>query len=197
LRSVTRERYQLNTNNDKLNRALNEEKRLREQEKKEHEHIVKDIVRSKESKTETGKPTEAFLITENARFRQENDRLSSAASSSQTPISQTSPPSSYSPGSIFNPRNRPLSPVPSRTTCLSEEEKKNENIRKTYITVKKRFDNLHAASVNVSRCTQGMDLTSSGEFGQYVRQLGRVLEEDGNEMGQAMVARRREDGDAK
>jgi len=67
---------------------------------------------------------------------------------------------------------------PFRSTAAVEEQKV-DNIRKTYATIKRRFDMLHSVAVNLSTCTRSMEASTFGEFGQYLRQLRAVLEEDG------------------
>jgi hypothetical protein len=201
VRSVIRERDQQgisldNSNRDRSDLAtkFEEQRRLREEEKKEHKRVVEDIIKMADAE----KPTKDFLVTENARLRQEVERLKSVALSTKNRAPAT-PPSSYPPGSIFNTSSQPratVSPAPSNSSS-NDEEKKEENIRKTYLTVKKRFDNLHSAAVKIRTCTQSMDLSSFGEFGQYVRQLRKALEDDGKEARQAMATRVRDEDDAK
>lgn len=70
------------------------------------------------------------------------------------------------------------SPAPS-SSISTDDEKKLDNIRKTYAKVKRRFDNLHSIAINITKCTRSMDLSSFGEFGQYLRKLKAALDEDG------------------
>ncbi|KAF1920430.1 hypothetical protein BDU57DRAFT_15215 [Ampelomyces quisqualis] len=75
-----------------------------------------------------------------------------------------------------------LSPVPSlcssSTTAGTEEDVKTENVRKTYIKVKRQLENLQAAASNLATCTQSMDLTSFGDFGREMKKLRNALEID-------------------
>jgi hypothetical protein len=84
-----------------------------------------------------------------------------------------------------------LSPAPSSHSSLSNEDQKAENLRRTYLKVKRRFDNLHSVCVNLATCTRSMDLSSFGEFGRYLDQLKAALEEDGQEKWPKEVENRR------
>lgn len=91
--------------------------------------------------------------------------------------------------------NRASSPSPSlsssQSTSASDAELRLVNIRKTYITVKKRYDNLHSVASNISTATRSWDYGSFGEFGQYLRQLKTALDENGpEEQGAAVTGSR-------
>jgi regulator of replication initiation timing len=85
-----------------------------------------------------------------------------------------------------------VSPVPSfsssQSTPASDAELRLVNVRKTYITVKKRYDNLHSVASNISTATRSWDYDSFGEFGTYLRQLKMALGENRSE-AQGAVAR--------
>ncbi|KAJ4384728.1 hypothetical protein N0V86_000330 [Didymella sp. IMI 355093] len=84
-----------------------------------------------------------------------------------------------------------LSPVPSlsssQSTSASDTELRLVNVRKTYITVKKRYDNLHSVASNISTATRSWDYDSFGEFGTYLRQLKMALDENRSEAQGAVV----------
>ncbi|KAF1946465.1 hypothetical protein EJ02DRAFT_450556 [Clathrospora elynae] len=171
MRVVVQDRDQLRIDLDssrtriaELARELEEQKRLRERDSEDHEVILNDIMRSNECKQTLGD----HLQQENMRLRTENENLHAAAISRSQSQSQSSA------------SNSTLSPAPS-SFSPSDEEKKVENIRKTYTKVKRRFDNLHSVAVNLATCTKSMNLSAFGEFGTYVRQLKTALEEDGME----------------
>jgi hypothetical protein len=55
---------------------------------------------------------------------------------------------------------------------------KSENIRKTYIKIKRRYDSLRSVAADLSAITVNMDLSSFGEFGKSLKQMKKALEED-------------------
>ncbi|KAF2641352.1 hypothetical protein P280DRAFT_549075 [Massarina eburnea CBS 473.64] len=71
---------------------------------------------------------------------------------------------------------RPLTP------SLSGEsnglQTRTDNVRKTYIKVKRRYDNLRSAAANIVQSTRGLDLTCFGEYGHYIKTLRNVLDEE-------------------
>jgi hypothetical protein len=73
-----------------------------------------------------------------------------------------------------------LSPTP---TVSSAEEMKVENVRKTYIKVKMRYDTLYSIAKHLHVSTKSMNLTNFGEFGGYLKQLSAVMEEVDQEGG--------------
>jgi hypothetical protein len=75
-----------------------------------------------------------------------------------------------------------LSPTPTASTA---EEMKVENVRKTYIKVKMRYDNLYSIAKHLHISTKGMNLTNFGEFGGYLKQLRNAMEEGDQEGGGA------------
>ncbi|KAF3033521.1 hypothetical protein E8E11_001103 [Didymella keratinophila] len=81
--------------------------------------------------------------------------------------------------------NERASPTPSMSssqlTSASDAEVRLANMRKTYITVKKRYDNLHSVVSNISTATRSWDYGSFGEFGAYLRQLKTALNDNGPE----------------
>lgn len=77
------------------------------------------------------------------------------------------------------PSPRSDSPAHSLSSAQSDADIRLANIRKTYITVKRRYDNLHSIAANISTVTQSWDHGSFGEFGSYLRQLKTALDENG------------------
>lgn len=76
----------------------------------------------------------------------------------------------------------------SQLTLASDADLKLANVRKTYIKVKKRYDNLHSVASNISTATRSWDYGSFGEFGAYLRQLKTALDENGAEEQGAVLA---------
>ncbi|KAF1843802.1 uncharacterized protein K460DRAFT_397022 [Cucurbitaria berberidis CBS 394.84] len=109
------------------------------------------------------------ILEENCRLVKENQTLTAVAGTSTTHRST-------------------LSPAPSSSAC-SNEEKKTENIRRTYVKVKRRFDHLHKAANDLATCTWSIDVSNFGEFGQYLKQLRTALDEDSSLEGQSFVVR--------
>ncbi|CAN9088125.1 unnamed protein product [Alternaria sp. RS040] len=199
LRAITRERDQqrieidnIRAMNDQLATELQEERCSREAERREHENIMEDVMKAKEPTSDAGKD---LLITENDRLRTENETLRAAAATRPPPMPQPAflpaPPSMFTPPSsqlsqsssypsIFT--SQAVSPAPSSPTpfapAVPTQERKEENVRKVYLRVKNQFDNLQLAASNLIKCTRGMEMSSFGQFGKYLRQLKTVLEED-------------------
>jgi hypothetical protein len=73
-----------------------------------------------------------------------------------------------------------FSPTPAAS---SAEETKVENVRKTYIRVKMRYDILYSIAKDLHISTNGMNLTNFGEFGGYLKQLRMTMEEVDQEGG--------------
>jgi hypothetical protein len=216
IQTVTRERDQLRIDIDNCNAAkgqlaqkLQEERVRRDEEKKEHERILEDVMKNKEAPTSD--PSNDHLVTENRRLQTENESLRAAVASARTPptprsasplvpsfpSSQPSQSSSYP--SIFasqpSPSFQPPSPPASSTNSsapATTNERKEENVRRTYIKLKRRFDNLHSAADNLTNSTRGMDLSSFGQFGKHLRQLRAALDEDGK-----TAAYKKDDDDVK
>ncbi|OAG24457.1 hypothetical protein CC77DRAFT_1091402 [Alternaria alternata] len=198
LRAITRYRDQqrieidnIRARNDQLATELQEERRLREAERREHENIMEDVMKAKEPTSDAAKD---LLITENGRLRTENETLRAAATGPPPMSRPAFPPA---PPSIFTPPSSQLSqsssypsifisqavsPAPSSPTpfapAVPTQERKEENVRKVYLRVKNQFDNLQLAASNLMKCTRGMELSNFGQFGKYLRQLKTVLEED-------------------
>ncbi|KAF1922635.1 uncharacterized protein M421DRAFT_352408 [Didymella exigua CBS 183.55] len=87
---------------------------------------------------------------------------------------RTPPPRSDSPAP---------SPSPLQSTSASHAELRLADIRKTYITVKRRYDNLHSVASDISTATRSWDYSSFGEFGTYLRQLKTALDVNRPEEG--------------
>ncbi|KZM22662.1 uncharacterized protein EKO05_0009728 [Ascochyta rabiei] len=75
--------------------------------------------------------------------------------------------------------DRSVSPVPSQSSITSHTEQRLANVRKTYVTVKRRYDSLRAVAINLSTTTRSWDYRNLGELGHYLRQMRAVLDESG------------------
>jgi hypothetical protein len=69
------------------------------------------------------------------------------------------------------------SPVPSQSSS-TDEERKEDNVRISYIKVKRQYDILRAAAKDLSECTRTLDLGNFGDFGRYMKRLRASLEGD-------------------
>lgn len=87
------------------------------------------------------------------------------------------------PSPAVDGRASPSPSVSSGLTSASGADLKLANIRKTYIMVKKRYDNLHSVASNISTAARGWDYGSFGEFGAYLKQLKTALDENGPKEG--------------
>lgn len=137
-----------------LQAQIEEEKRAHQNDQKCHDEIVSDILKSQPSKSD---PRIAELETANASLAQEVESLKAAVKTS---------------------RSQPtLSPVPSQAS--SDEEKREDNVRKMYIKTKRQYDIMHSVAQNLVSCTRSMDLSIFGEFGVYMKKLRGCLEGNG------------------
>ncbi|KAF1956533.1 hypothetical protein CC80DRAFT_504372 [Byssothecium circinans] len=68
--------------------------------------------------------------------------------------------------------------TPSPSAASSDSQTRDENLRKTFITVKRKYDNLHSTCENISTATRGMDLSSFGEFGRYVKTMRSTMNDE-------------------
>ncbi|CAO2656208.1 Nn.00g050110.m01.CDS01 [Neocucurbitaria sp. VM-36] len=141
-----------------------------EQVQTDHETILEDIIKAQDSEdnkhTQEVKEQMKTMKDENARLARENEILKAAATPSSLHRSTTSPaPSSVS----------------------SDKEQKTENIRRTYVKVKRRYDHLHKAANDLSMCTRSTDLSCFGEVGQCLKHLRTALEEDSHERQALLV----------
>lgn len=67
----------------------------------------------------------------------------------------------------------PSSSLPGRPA--TDEERKDDNVRKMYVKIKRQYDVLHAVANNLVTCTRSMDMSSFGEFGGYMRKMRSSL----------------------
>lgn len=146
----TIERGKLILELDELQVRYNQEMENRKADVKSHENILEDLLKSK-AENDGAQEQVASLQTGNARLLREVQNLRTAASARTT-----------------------LSPVPSVNS--SEEDKRDDNVRKMYIKTKRQHDVLHSAAKDLITCTRTMDLSSFGEFGKYMRKLRTCLE---------------------
>ncbi|KAL6705277.1 hypothetical protein ACN47E_007087 [Coniothyrium glycines] len=174
VRRVTKERDDLSheveilqARCDSLSAEQETLKRTHESIVNEHRNTLKSIAKNEETAAGHARQV-AELEMEKAQLTKECELLR-AISPSQTCPTILMP---------FSPA--PSSPS-SSSSLTAEEDKKAENLRKTYSKVKRRFDNLHAATMNLSKCTRGWDWSCHGEFGQYFQQMKAALEENGQD----------------
>lgn len=133
---------------------------------------VKAVGSSSKQDSSQPQPQLQQLRSENSKLRQENSRLRDAAAQQRLTPRHSPPPS----------HRATLSPAPSTSSSgvstSTEEERKMNNIRKTYTSVKLKFDRLRSIAKKLTLCTQSMDLSSFGEFGGHLKRLREALEEE-------------------
>jgi len=160
---------------------LQTERRLRNEEKSEHERTLEDVMNAKS----TPGPSANYLIDENARLRTENERLRAAADPFSSRSSQVTQAPAYP--SIFTPESSQASqavylpsPAPSSVNTPGEltDQQKAENLKRNYLNLNERNSRLKSAAEKLTNTTKGMDLTSFGEFGVYLRQMKTVMDSD-------------------
>ncbi|KAF2000444.1 hypothetical protein P154DRAFT_576121 [Amniculicola lignicola CBS 123094] len=77
----------------------------------------------------------------------------------------------------------PLSPNSSTIAGDDNLQTRIDNIRKTYITVKRRHDNLYSIAKDISVATRGWSPSFIGDLGVYLKQLRAILDEEGRQEG--------------
>lgn len=95
------------------------------------------------------------------------------SSSSSTWTSPTSSPSTTS-----------LPPTPSTSHFPQPDEQRLLNLRRTYITTKKRYDNLHSIAYHFVAVTRSWDVDSLGDVGFYLKGLRRCVGDDSEGKGE-------------
>jgi hypothetical protein len=151
-----------------------QEKRDRIQEQQSHAEVLNDILKPKAEEKGTSDDMEASK-KEIARLSAENVALKAKAASSQS--------------------RSTLSPVPS-STGSTDEDRREDNVRKIYIKTKRQYDVLLAVANNLITCTRAMDLTCFGEFGNYMVKLRKAIEGDNSTLNRlAPVVAKQDDDD--
>ena len=187
-----------NARNEQLTGELQAEKQLRKDEKAEHERILEDVMNTKSSSGSTNN----YLVQENQRLQAENESLRASAARKFTFTSSQVPQAPAYP-SIFTPESSQASqavylpsPAPSSITTPGEltDQQKAENLRKNYLNLNERNSRLKSAAEKLTNTTKGMDLTSFGEFGVYLRQMKTVMDNDAKK-GKEKKEEANKDGD--
>ncbi|KAI4633445.1 hypothetical protein J4E80_000811 [Alternaria sp. BMP 0032] len=164
---------------DQLIGELQSEKQLRKDEKAEHERILEDVMNTKGSANN-------YLVQENQRLQAENESLRASAARKFTFTSSQVPQAPSYP-SIFTPESSQASqavylpsPAPSSVNTPGEltDQQKAENLKRNYLNLNERNSRLKSAAEKLTNTTKGMDLTSFGEFGVYLRQMKTVMDTD-------------------
>jgi hypothetical protein len=93
---------------------------------------------------------------------------------SRIPISSSPTPSlSISASVLLTPTSNPQ----------DDELSRLRNVKRTYLSVKKKYDTIFAIAKDLTAASRGMKLEYFGEFGGYVRQLNRLVETNGEDGG--------------
>jgi len=122
----------------------------RKEDAKTHAEILDNILKSQPA-AECDTKVE-ILKTENARLVQELETLKAAATTLRSTIS----------------------PVPS--SVYSDEDKKEENVRKMFVATKRKYDILVSVAAELITYTRSMDLSCFGDFGKEIKRLRKALE---------------------
>jgi DNA repair exonuclease SbcCD ATPase subunit len=73
--------------------------------------------------------------------------------------------------------------VSTLTPPSSDLEQRTENVRKTYVRVKQKYDHIYAMAHKHVSLANGMNLSTFGEFGSSLKRLRRAVEERDNDGG--------------
>ncbi|KAI4634585.1 uncharacterized protein J4E92_008600 [Alternaria infectoria] len=183
---------------DQLIGELQSEKQLRKDEKAEHERILEDVMNTKGSANN-------YLVQENQRLQAENESLRASAARKFTFTSSQVPQAPAYP-SIFTPESSQASqavylpsPAPSSVNTPGEltDQQKAENLRKNYLNLNERNSRLKSAAEKLTNTTKGMDLTSFGEFGVYLRQMKIVMDNDAKKGKEKKEVAKKDEDDTK
>jgi DNA repair exonuclease SbcCD ATPase subunit len=172
-KDVLAKQTKLETDYTALEVQLEQEKSARKQEQEIHSEVLQNIIKSNTKEEHMREQVES-LQSDKARLVAENEMLKAmAAAPCKIPT---------------------LSPVPSSSSS-TDEEKREENVRKMYIKVKRQYDILHSVANDLATCTRSMDLSSFGEFGSYMRKLRNSLDMDGTTHTQQTTGVQKTEGD--
>ncbi|KAI4627363.1 uncharacterized protein J4E87_003926 [Alternaria ethzedia] len=186
---------------DQLIGELQSEKQLRKDEKAEHERILEDVMNTQSNLGSANN----YLVEENERLQAENESLRASAARKFTFTSSQVPQAPAYP-SIFTPESsqasqvaRLPSPAPSSITTLGEltDQQKAENLRRNYLKLNERNSRLKSAAEKLTNTTKGMDLTSFGEFGVYLRQMKTVMDSDAKKGKEKKEVAKKDEDDTK
>jgi DNA repair exonuclease SbcCD ATPase subunit len=127
-----------------------------------------------ETELADAKDANASLLQELSEARLLITELRATQSSHMT----TRPDTSDKPGETQGSKEAPaesLTDLP--TPASSDLEQRTDNVRKTYFRVKKKYDQVYAIAHSLSALAKGLNLSNFGEFGSYLRQLRKAVEE--------------------
>ncbi|KAF2025037.1 hypothetical protein EK21DRAFT_117172 [Setomelanomma holmii] len=166
-----------------LQGRYDKEKKAREEEQQTHANILEDIIQSTSKEDVSDGQSQANnkhvqkLEDDNARLTKEVQALKAVPPFRSVPT---------------------LSPVPSLLPS-TDDDRRDDNIRKMFIKTKRQYDVLYSAASNVAACTRSLDVSSFGDFGRYSKKLRVVLEIDkesqGGDSSNALVIRKSDDED--
>ncbi|KAI4927438.1 hypothetical protein J4E85_005949 [Alternaria conjuncta] len=186
---------------DQLIGELQSEKQLRKDEKAEHERILEDVMNTQSNLGSANN----YLVEENERLQAENESLRASAARKFTFTSSQVPQAPAYP-SIFTPESSQASqavylpsPAPSSVNTPGEltDQQKAENLRKNYLNLNERNSRLKSAAEKLTNTTKGMDLTSFGEFGVYLRQMKIVMDNDAKKGKEKKEVAKKDEDDTK
>jgi uncharacterized protein YgiM (DUF1202 family) len=158
-----RQRADLATDLQDLQRRYDQEKEERKKEQQDHADALEDIVQSNAAGSNTRGST---LQDENSRLQDENSRLAQELSAAVEAAA----------ASAASAQARTVSsPVPSSSSAFTDEERREDNVRTVYLITKKNYDILYGVANDLRTCTSQMDLSSFGEFGKCMKKLRKCL----------------------
>ncbi|KAI4655706.1 hypothetical protein J4E93_000421 [Alternaria ventricosa] len=191
----------VNARNGQLTEELQSEKQLRKDEKAEHERILEDVMNTETALGSANK----YLVQENQRLQAENESLRASAARKFTFTSSQVPQAPPYP-SIFTPESSQgsqavylPSPAPSSITTPGEltDQQKADNLKRSFLNLNERNSRLKSAAEKLTNTTKGMDLTSFGEFGRYLRQMKTVMDSDAKKGKEKKEEAKKDEDDAK